>query len=177
MCALVTGVQTCALPIYQIAADARCALGPQENDLLRDLRHGQVPADRGHPGQSLHSIGWRRILALEWRLERPIGTRFLGSADARRHRVHPDAPRRGLERKRLRHVDDAALSRRLKRKAVDGIEGGVGRGVDDRSEEHTSELQSLMRISYAVFCLQKQKHETNNSDSSRRMTETERTNK
>src|SRR3546814_6884865 len=26
----------------------------------------------------------------------------------------------------------------------------------DRSEEHTSELQSLMRISYAVFCLQKQ---------------------
>src|SRR3546814_8096378 len=27
-----------------------------------------------------------------------------------------------------------------------------------RSEEHTSELQSLMRISYAVFCLQKQKH-------------------
>src|SRR3546814_4960294 len=28
--------------------------------------------------------------------------------------------------------------------------------VGDRSEEHTSELQSLMRISYAVFCLQKQ---------------------
>src|SRR3546814_2103862 len=27
--------------------------------------------------------------------------------------------------------------------------------VDDRSEEHTSELQSLMRISYAVFCLKK----------------------
>src|SRR3546814_16533418 len=30
-----------------------------------------------------------------------------------------------------------------------------GRG---RSEEHTSELQSLMRISYAVFCLKKKKH-------------------
>src|SRR3546814_9827366 len=28
--------------------------------------------------------------------------------------------------------------------------------VDQRSEEHTSELQSLMRISYAVFCLKKQ---------------------
>src|SRR3546814_1982082 len=27
--------------------------------------------------------------------------------------------------------------------------------TDDRSEEHTSELQSLMRISYAVFCLKK----------------------
>src|SRR3546814_6040415 len=31
------------------------------------------------------------------------------------------------------------------------------RGVMARSEEHTSELQSLMRISYAVFCLKKKK--------------------
>src|SRR3546814_8946598 len=31
------------------------------------------------------------------------------------------------------------------------------RGRGKRSEEHTSELQSLMRISYAVFCLKKQK--------------------
>src|SRR3546814_8011302 len=30
----------------------------------------------------------------------------------------------------------------------------------DRSEEHTSELQSLMRISYAVFCLKKKKQQT-----------------
>src|SRR3546814_4474182 len=30
-----------------------------------------------------------------------------------------------------------------------------------RSEEHTSELQSLMRISYAVFCLKKKKNKTN----------------
>src|SRR3546814_9222545 len=29
---------------------------------------------------------------------------------------------------------------------------------EKRSEEHTSELQSLMRISYAVFCLKKKKH-------------------
>src|SRR3546814_8371255 len=41
--------------------------------------------------------------------------------------------------------------------------GGVGRykvangGQRPRSEEHTSELQSLMRISYAVFCLKKKK--------------------
>src|SRR3546814_3280849 len=38
-----------------------------------------------------------------------------------------------------------------------------GRRVDraeiERSEEHTSELQSLMRISYAVFCLKKKPHE------------------
>src|SRR3546814_6085977 len=31
-------------------------------------------------------------------------------------------------------------------------------GARRRSEEHTSELQSLMRISYAVFCLKKKKH-------------------
>src|SRR3546814_3367486 len=33
--------------------------------------------------------------------------------------------------------------------------------IQDRSEEHTSELQSLMRISYAVFCLKKKKQKTN----------------
>src|SRR3546814_6076653 len=33
----------------------------------------------------------------------------------------------------------------------------VRQRVGDRSEEHTSELQSLMRISYAVFCLKKKK--------------------
>src|SRR3546814_3126812 len=32
------------------------------------------------------------------------------------------------------------------------------RRVEERSEEHTSELQSLMRISYAVFCLKNKKH-------------------
>src|SRR3546814_2455318 len=36
---------------------------------------------------------------------------------------------------------------------------GERRDIDDRrSEEHTSELQSLMRISYAVFCLKKKKY-------------------
>src|SRR3546814_4736652 len=33
--------------------------------------------------------------------------------------------------------------------------GSEAAGTVERSEEHTSELQSLMRISYAVFCLQK----------------------
>src|SRR3546814_1903495 len=33
----------------------------------------------------------------------------------------------------------------------------VAGGMESRSEEHTSELQSLMRISYAVFCLKKKK--------------------
>src|SRR3546814_6115281 len=37
---------------------------------------------------------------------------------------------------------------------------GVEPGAVTRSEEHTSELQSLMRISYAVFCLTKKKTKT-----------------
>src|SRR3546814_3111580 len=48
---------------------------------------------------------------------------------------------------------------------VGGVAGAVAAplrrldrlGAPDRSEEHTSELQSLMRISYAVFCLKKKK--------------------
>src|SRR3546814_9644574 len=42
----------------------------------------------------------------------------------------------------------------------------AGHIVDDRSEEHTSELQSLMRISYAVFCLKKKNTHTNTTEAS-----------
>src|SRR3546814_2322857 len=41
------------------------------------------------------------------------------------------------------------------------LQGRKHRLGDIRSEEHTSELQSLMRISYAVFCLKKKKNQTN----------------
>src|SRR3546814_19629762 len=53
--------------------------------------------------------------------------------------------------------------RMLLERAVGVDEGAVGRCSEAdllrvaRSEEHTSELQSLMRISYAVFCLKKKK--------------------
>src|SRR3546814_6409862 len=40
-----------------------------------------------------------------------------------------------------------------------------------RSEEHTSELQSLMRISYAVFCLKKKKITTNNTTTKQNKTQ------
>src|SRR3546814_1788952 len=45
--------------------------------------------------------------------------------------------------------------------------GDVAGHVDARSEEHTSELQSLMRISYAVFCLKKKKKPNCNTLASR----------
>src|SRR3546814_3434668 len=41
--------------------------------------------------------------------------------------------------------------------------GGGRHQGQHRSEEHTSELQSLMRISYAVFCLKKKKKQKNHS--------------
>src|SRR3546814_6915967 len=41
--------------------------------------------------------------------------------------------------------------------AVQRLADQYAKVLKDRSEEHTSELQSLMRISYAVFCLKKQK--------------------
>src|SRR3546814_6638730 len=52
-----------------------------------------------------------------------------------------------------------AVDRRLLQRP--GRPPDVQAGLDEtRSEEHTSELQSLMRISYAVFCLKKKKTET-----------------
>src|SRR3546814_7131760 len=40
----------------------------------------------------------------------------------------------------------------------------------ERSEEHTSELQSLMRISYAVFCLKKKKNENSRNKNTQTQT-------
>src|SRR3546814_945047 len=49
-----------------------------------------------------------------------------------------------------------------------------GTGAVIRSEEHTSELQSLMRISYAVFCLKKKNTQTQNKSKVNRITRTKR---
>src|SRR3546814_7814593 len=45
----------------------------------------------------------------------------------------------------------------IKARPLPGGNSNVRIGTGRRSEEHTSELQSLMRISYAVFCLKKKK--------------------
>src|SRR3546814_5411149 len=62
-----------------------------------------------------------------------------------------------VEREPPQSVLDAAT-------VLDAPKLRLGRDFDyeiGRSEEHTSELQSLMRISYAVFCLKKKKDNTN----------------
>src|SRR3546814_2902775 len=77
------------------------------------------------------------------------------------HGAGPDVPTDGsnLVARALSAVDRRAHVR-VDKRIPSGA--GLGGGSTDaaavlRSEEHTSELQSLMRISYAVFCLNKKK--------------------
>src|SRR3546814_9365174 len=106
--ALVTGVQTCALPV------ALAVLRGGIVDLEEELQDPPV-ADLLGIEDDLDALGMGAVVA--------VG--------------------------RVRHV----------------AAGIADAGRDDagqlRSEEHTSELQSLMRISYAVFCLKKKQQENN----------------
>src|SRR3546814_4700395 len=65
--------------------------------------------------------------------------------------VRPSFPVLGRARRRIR----AARIRRTAPQVGIGARGQFEELSRFRSEEHTSELQSLMRISYAVFCLKK----------------------
>src|SRR3546814_9526974 len=106
-CALVTGVQTCALPIYQ------------------------TTRSRG---------------------DRLVGGRRAAGAEARRGMSFwTDALRALQQAALLQYKVDQALSvaEEARRHSIETRERVI------RSDEHTSELQSLMRISYAVFCLKK----------------------
>src|SRR3546814_9771260 len=74
--------------------------------------------------------------------------------------VHADAGALFLDK--LAGVSDPEK----KRKTIGGtfidVFEAEAKKIGGRSEEHTSELQSLMRISYAVFCLKKKTTNTNN---------------
>src|SRR3546814_2493781 len=89
--------------------------------------------------------------------------------------VGPWASRMGaalFKRFRLEcHIERGLPDRRLLHRQARSFHAAAGNGPhelpcggagDCRSEEHTSELQSLMRISYAVFCLKKKKKTTQN---------------
>src|SRR3546814_9585470 len=114
-CALVTGIQTCALPISEV------------HHLLA------LRLDRHRTGGHV-AIATVQGLARDDGLPRGVldlGVQALGLRDE------------------LEDVDVEADNL--------AVLGELERLIGKRSEEHTSELQSLMRISYAVFCLKKKR--------------------
>src|SRR3546814_9416148 len=111
-CALVTGVQTCALPISTMISHGTLNRSPISDCSSRKLSSLR-PTIRG---LAWYDAAKRRADALPKPVEAPVTSThefWIGS--------------------------------------------GFMRFPEPRSEEHTSELQSLMRISYAVFCLKKKK--------------------
>src|SRR3546814_5736344 len=81
--------------------------------------------------------------------------RFAGGAQVRQEEVADLAAAADDQHRHAGLTDCLAVARRARSRA-DGWAPACAR-ASDRSEEHTSELQSLMRISYAVFCLKKKK--------------------
>src|SRR3546814_6328332 len=80
------------------------------------------------------------------------GDKAVEIGESRRFARHVERPEIGEQDAAAQHDGIILLPDALAQPA--GF--GLGRGLQ-RSEEHTSELQSLMRISYAVFCLKKKK--------------------
>src|SRR3546814_5498678 len=115
-CALVTGVQTCALPISELAA--RYADAPPK---------GEIVVIVGPPGEAVAEEA--DDATLDAALREAMADKPVAQA------AKAVAKRFGLDRHDI-----------------------YARALTLRSEEHTSELQSLMRISYAVFCLKKKKN-------------------
>src|SRR3546814_1426204 len=107
-----------------------------------------IPAGENDDGPSLRAVAFRNVHQIagiarrQMTADRPSAIRHQGIAQARigkgaaQHHLVIDAPR---------SITAKAVRLDTKRREI----------ARRRSEEHTSELQSLMRIPYAVFCLQK----------------------
>src|SRR3546814_2539245 len=135
MCALVPGVQTCALPIgdlRRVAHDAGVQGGGIRHSGAGEAEgHGQNQGARGSAKQLLHLRCSCDLLFMSRR-----------------------RPRSSSRRRSQAAYWDARTNR-----CCAATNNGEFLGGRQRSEEHTSELQSLMRISYAVFCLKKKTKE------------------
>src|SRR3546814_3349210 len=125
-------------------------------------RHGDRHVDAHHAGPHPADKGLRRIAVAGE--ERGAVAELMGVDEAKRLVEALGAHDREHRPEYLLAVD-AHLGRHLvEQRAADEEALLIALDVEpasvdhQRSEEHTSELQSLMRISYAVFCLTKQKH-------------------
>src|SRR3546814_8930481 len=135
-CALVTGVQTCALPIALLvggttaldAGTGNVTLANAGNDFVGavDIVGGAIQITDAN-ALTLGTVTAGQLTATS------TGDLDLGTTD--------------VSGTLVAHSNGGAI-----------VQGGalqVGGTTELRSEEHTSELQSLMRNSYAVFCLEK----------------------
>src|SRR3546814_2343437 len=122
-CALVTGVQTCALPISRSGAGVRTYTF-------------ELTARRGGIGARSADTFFK--VAFRYPREEAAAAQAAAIQAAYAQAV-------ALQSGAIRSALDLSV-----------LEGR--RNLKYRSEEHTSELQSLMRISYAVFCLKKKKY-------------------
>src|SRR3546814_5341503 len=100
---------------------------------------------------------WSRDDQLLARLKRDVGDLAGRSIDLIECAFGPDEPLHGVDEAVAARLDSRGLIRRSH--PGHGSRGLAGRAGAARSEEHTSELQSLMRNSYAVICLKKKKEE------------------
>src|SRR3546814_2872416 len=147
MCALVAGVQTCALPIcWKETLDA--LEGPVRPEIVEALRAAH------RRGARLISVcSGAYVLAATGLLDGKRATTHWRYIEAFRRRFpnvewDPD----------VLYIDEGQVITSAGSAAgLDACLHLVRRdfGAAIRSEEHTSELQSLMRLSYAVFCLKK----------------------
>src|SRR3546814_6990415 len=113
--------------------------------LVRVAEALREPVSNGH----VHSIRWDegRYVRDAWPLE------LCDTADPRKFLVHGGS---------WQVMALTSLSWLLPVELTpDGLDVVAAHYDRARSEEHTSELQSLMRISYAVFCLKKKKQKSN----------------
>src|SRR3546814_8970958 len=115
------------------------------------------------PCQGLHGDG------SEWS-NRSVGDHVdgapCGAVDADRNNANDTPDNQFLQSRR--ENEDKLCRRQATINAQIAFQGRPSKGparrpAIRRSEEHTSELQSLMRISYAVFCLKKKKTRKNNT--------------
>src|SRR3546814_3187130 len=137
-CALVTGVQTCALPICRIRLKG---IGDYAN---------------GHAGVAIVAA---------WTIGDVLAAAKADAAERLVELSRARTPQFGeyLTLCLARQIGARGWRRHEKSGKAERLiaQGPVRSCTWSRSEEHTSELQSLMRISYAVFCLKKKKNTEN----------------
>src|SRR3546814_1789851 len=143
-CALVTGVQTCALPISELGFDEINLNCGCPSDRVQAGRFGACLMRE--PALVAGSVA--AMIEAVSTLETPVPITVkcrLGVDDDHRYEVFRD------------FVDEVAGAgcRLFVVHARNAWLKGLSPKEDRKSEEHTSELQSLIRISYAVSCLQK----------------------